>query len=327
EENLIDGTTLYRSYKGKASTTKGFLDDYAFTIQAYLNLYEVTFNEDYLSRAKSLMNRTMEDYYDEEEKYFYYTPHDGESLISRKKEIFDNVIPSSNSAMARNLMRLGLIYDERDWLALSESMTNSLSTLVRSEPEYMCNWGIALLENKKSTAEVVFVGNTSDTLRKQFQSGFHPFSISLGATTVPTDGTTQLPLLEGKTTIDGQSTIYVCFNKSCKLPVHTVEEAVEQMLEQNQSQSESESGEQYKPPLGVPCLLARHIRRTSWENPIKKKTASNPEAAFYSTKLSYLSYTNPRAGDDKFYCYGKLKKISNAARRQPTGRAKRHFLA
>src|SRR5690606_36485052 len=127
EENLIDATTLYRSYKGKASTTKGFLDDYAFTIQAYLNLYEVTFNEDYLSRAKSLMNRAMEDFYDEEEKYFYYTPHDGESLISRKKEIFDNVIPSSNSAMARNLMRLGLIYDERDWLALSESMTNSLS--------------------------------------------------------------------------------------------------------------------------------------------------------------------------------------------------------
>lgn len=227
EENLIDGTTLHRSFKGKASATKGFLDDYAFTIQAYVNVYEVTFNEAYLSRARDLMTRAMEDFYDEEEKYFYYTPHHGESLISRKKDIFDNVIPSSNSAMARNLMRLGLIYDERDWLALSESMTNSLSSLIRTEPNYMSNWGIALLENKQSTAEVVFIGDTADTLRKQFQAGYHPFSISLGTVSIPIGS--HLPLLEGKTTIDGQPTIYVCFNKTCRLPVHTVEEAVEQV--------------------------------------------------------------------------------------------------
>src|SRR5690606_33011559 len=148
---------------------------------------------------------------------------EGESLISRKKEIFDNVIPASNSAMARNLQRIGLLYDESEWLTLSESMTGSLSSLTRSEPNYMSNWGIALLESKQPTAEVVIAGDTDGTLRKQYQSGFHPFSIFLGANN---PATSPLPLLEGKTTLGGRPTIYVCFNKTCRLPVHTVEEAV-----------------------------------------------------------------------------------------------------
>jgi uncharacterized protein len=230
ESETKDGTTLYRSYKGKPSVTTGFLDDYAFMIQAYVKLYEVTFDEAYLASAHELMDFTMKNFFDPTDGFFFYTHHEGEELISRKKEIFDNVIPSSNSVMARNLMALGLIYDQNDWIALAEKMIGSLSQLIRSEPNYMSNWAIGLLESKHPTAEVVFIGEQYDRLRKEFQTRFYPFSVTLG-----TSSESSLPLLEGKVTIDNQSTIFVCFNKTCKLPVHTVAEAEKQMFEATKS--------------------------------------------------------------------------------------------
>nr|PZN56143.1 MAG: thioredoxin domain-containing protein [Bacteroidota bacterium] len=222
--HLREGTTLYRSFKGKRSSTTGFLDDYAFTIQAAIDLYEVTFNEDYLEDAASLLRHTLKDFFDEKERYFFYSHHEGESLISRKKEIFDNVIPGSNSVMARNLRRLGLIYDNEEWISLSTEMTTAFADITRAEPNYMSYWGITLLESKQPIAEVVFIGEEAHRLREEFQIGYYPFSVSLGSTT-----SSNLPLLQGKEALEGKSTVYVCYNKSCRLPVHTVKEAVEQV--------------------------------------------------------------------------------------------------
>lgn len=225
EMKIKDGTTLHRSFKGRPSATEGFLDDYACMIQAYINLYQVTFNEEYLGKARELMEFTLKNFFDPEDGFFFYTHHEGEELISRKKEIFDNVIPASNSIMARNLLTLGLIYDQDEWLTRADQMISSLSQLIRTEPNYMSNWGIALLESKHPIAEVVFVGNECNQLRKQFQTRYYPFSISLG-----TPSESDLPLLEGKVTIDNRSTIFVCFNKTCKLPVHTVSDAELQIM-------------------------------------------------------------------------------------------------
>jgi uncharacterized protein YyaL (SSP411 family) len=223
EKELIKDKTIYRSYKGKASQTKGFLDDYAFVIQAYINLYQVTFEESYLEKAKGLMEFAIDNFFDKKEKFFFYT-HDNTELITRKKEVFDNVIPSSNSVMARNLLFLGTIWDNNDWKNLSNEMTASLTELILSEPNYMSNWAIALLESKQPLAEVVFIGDDSPQLRREFQEQFHPFAITMGSKTE-----SSLPLLEGKVTIEKKTTIYVCFNKTCKLPVHTIPEAIKQM--------------------------------------------------------------------------------------------------
>ena len=222
--NLRDGTTLYRSFKGKRSPTLGFLDDYALTIQACIDLYEITFDESYLEEAAVLLSHAMENFFDSRERYFFYSHQEAESLISRKKEIFDNVIPSSNSIMARSLRRLGLIYDKAEWVELADEMTSALADLTRTEPNYMSNWGIALLESKQPIAEVVFVGDDVHKLREEFQSGYYPFSLSLGSKTQST-----LPLLQDKEALGGRSTVYVCFNKTCRLPVHTVPEAVKQV--------------------------------------------------------------------------------------------------
>ncbi|MDO7744599.1 MAG: AGE family epimerase/isomerase, partial [Pedobacter sp.] len=108
---LSDLTTekggLYRNYKnGKASIT-AFLDDYAFFIAALIALYEVDFDENWLSEAKKLTEYVLTNFRDLDSPMLFYTAANGEKLIARKHEIMDNVIPSANSVMAQNLKHLG----------------------------------------------------------------------------------------------------------------------------------------------------------------------------------------------------------------------------
>jgi uncharacterized protein len=224
ENELMEGTKLFRSFKGHRSNTEGFLDDYAYVIQAYLKLYQVTFKEYWLQRAALLLEFTLEKYFDEAEGYFFYSGSDAEGLIARKKEIFDNVIPSSNAIMAQNLLHLGIILDKEEWKTKATAMVTSFAHLIKGEPNYMSYWAIAYTEIKKGMAEVVIVGDDYDSLRKEIQTSFHPFALFMG-----TKDKSELPLIADKGLVDGKSTVYVCRNKTCLLPVHTAE-AANQMI-------------------------------------------------------------------------------------------------
>ena len=204
---------------------KGFLDDYAFVIQAHISLYEVTFNEYWIHRAKALMEHTMQNFFDSTDGFFHYARQNAEKLIAARKEIFDNVIPSSTSVMAQNLYHLGIIFDDTAWKTISEKMTFSLGHLITSEPNYMSNWGIVYTEMKKGMAEVAFAGPGAADAAQQIFSEFSPFVLAMG-----TEHQSTLPLMEGKTAPDNRLTIYVCYNKTCKRPVHDVKEAMAEIV-------------------------------------------------------------------------------------------------
>ena len=224
ENELTEGLVLFRSYKGKRSHVKGFLDDYAYVIQACISLYQVTFDEYWLNRAKALAEHTIENFYDSSDGFFRYARQDGEKLIAPQKEIFDNVIPASNSVMAQALYHLGVLWDSEEWKKLAGDMVFSLGHLITTEPNYMSNWGIAYAEMKKGMAEVAMVGKDAQAASQQLHSNFQPFALTMGSET-----TSDLPLLEGKASSEDKLTIYVCYNKTCQRPVHTVEEAVAQI--------------------------------------------------------------------------------------------------
>lgn len=223
-EELMEGNTLYRSFKEKRSDIKGFLDDYAYVIQACVRLYEVTFDESWISTAEQLLQYTINHFYDDKDGYFNYTDKGAEKLIAIKKEIFDNVIPSSNSVMARNLIHLGIILDHEKWKEMASNMITPLTNLIHTEPNYMSNWAIGLTELKKGMAEVIFIGNDIDALRNEFTHEYQPYTLLMGA-----KESGNLPLVQDKIAMNGRSTIYVCYNKTCKLPVHRVEEARKQL--------------------------------------------------------------------------------------------------
>lgn len=223
EENLIDDK-VYRAWKGKRSVTEGFLEDYAFLIQAYTSLYQVTFNEGWLYKAKTWTEYVQQHFFDADEGFFFYSADTAEALIARKKEIFDNVIPGSNSVMARNLYLLGLLLDRDDWKEQGRSMTSKLLHLIASEPVYTCNWAVLLSELIYEPSTVVFSGPQALSYRQEFMNQYYPFVITLGTT-----NTSELPLLREKEQEDGETRIFVCYNKVCQLPVTDVEAARKQL--------------------------------------------------------------------------------------------------
>jgi uncharacterized protein len=222
ESKLINENKIYRSFKNKKSTTTGFLDDYAFLIQAYTSLYQTTFNEDYIHQAEKWCEKALTEFFDEHEGYFYFNSNLAEQLIARKKEIFDNVIPSSNAVMTRNLYHLGIILDRQEWKDMAADMVKRLSSLIESEPAYMCHWAVLATEMAKGMAEIVMVGKNIEPLRKELAQHYLPFSLTTG-----TSSTSNLPLIAGRET--DKETIFVCFQKSCKLPVHNVQDALTEL--------------------------------------------------------------------------------------------------
>jgi len=224
ESHLIVDGTVYRAFKNKHSATEGFLEDYAYLIQAYTSLYQVTFNEGWLFKAVTWCNYVQEHFYDLSDGYFFFSSNSAESLIARKKEIFDNVIPGSNSLMARNLFTLGTLLDREDWKKQSHAMISKLSTLIESEPGYMCHWAVLLSEIIHTPAEVVISGSEALAIRQELHSHYLPFTVTVGS-----DHKSSLPLLQGREPKLNQTLIYVCRNGACQLPVKTIQHAFEQL--------------------------------------------------------------------------------------------------
>jgi uncharacterized protein YyaL (SSP411 family) len=224
EKEMMEGRVLYRAFKNKRGNTPAFLEDYAWLINAYISLYQATFDESFLTKASTLSEAVIKDFWDPEQTYFHYTAHSAEPLVARKKEVFDNVIPASNSVMARNLYRLGSIVDKDNWKKMAAEMAARLAPLVVKEPTHMANWAMLLLENIQGLRDIAIAGPEHLAHRKELAKSYLPFAVFMGAATG-----SKLPLLQGKTTIDGKTAIYVCYNKTCKLPVTTVKEALEQM--------------------------------------------------------------------------------------------------
>ncbi len=212
---------LHRNYKNGTSNIDAFLEDYAAAIDGYLALYEITFDEQWIDEANKLMTYVFNQFYDEKDHFFYFTDKDGPDLIARKKEVQDNVIPASNSIMARNLLRLGVILDRNDYKEIGSEMAYKMKESSLKQTSFMANWAVLLSELQQPMAEIVIVGPKYNELRSEFQKRSVPYAIFMGA-----EKSSDLPLLQRKIAVGGKTTIYVCFDKACKLPVHSVAEAV-----------------------------------------------------------------------------------------------------
>ena len=232
EHMLTDGDVLFRSFKGARSATQGFLDDYAWFIMALVRHYTVTFDESSLHRAQALTRQVLLRFAGPDEPYFYYNANDTEALIARKKDIFDNVIPSANAVMAQNLHVLGTLLDNSEWKELGAELIVSMKSLTMSEPSYMAHWAIALAEVKTGLTQVAIVGESAsdvEDVRRDLQRTFSPFAVCMGMTTKST-----LPLLAGKTASGNRTTVFVCENNVCLQPVHNAQDALALIRETSQ---------------------------------------------------------------------------------------------
>lgn len=211
-------------YRFEDKNIEGFMEDYAAVIQAFIKYYETTFDRTYLDLARMLSDRANSHFYDESENLYYFTSSESQRLIARKKELFDNVIPSSNSLMAWNLVHLGTHFYDDEMVEKGKSMIAQVKNLIKQEPEYLSNWALLGMELSIPFAEIVMVGSEVNNFSKDINQLFLPNKILTGSM-LPNDN----PPFEFKSLMDGKTTIYVCFDKACKLPVTTVENALKQL--------------------------------------------------------------------------------------------------
>ncbi|SEQ89875.1 thioredoxin domain-containing protein [Pedobacter rhizosphaerae] len=210
---------LYRNYKnGKASIT-AFLDDYAFLIEALSSLYEIDFDENWLNEAKQFSDYVLAHFTDADSPMLFYTSATSESLIARKHEVMDNVIPASNSVMAQNLKRLGLLFDEDAYIEKADAMLAGVEAKIKTYGSAYSNWAIQLLNDVQGINEIAITGLEADAIKQALNKHYIPNKITLGGTK------SNLPLLKGKQS--NETKVYICRNKVCQLPVNTVEEALE----------------------------------------------------------------------------------------------------
>ena len=159
---LLSKNRLSRVY---GSDQLGYLDDFAFTIKAFILYYETTNNKEFLDDAKKLIEFTISKFYNKKEKMFNYSSLEHEKLISNKVEIFDNVIPSSNSVMYQNLLFMGKLFDDILYKNIFNEMGNSLSKYLNTY-EFMHNWIYVNQINLFKVNEIKIIGkkNKKDLL-------------------------------------------------------------------------------------------------------------------------------------------------------------------
>jgi len=192
----------------------GFLDDYAFSIEAFVALYEATFQIDWLLKAKQLTDYVIAHFFDETKAAFYYTADDAEVLITRKFELMDNVIPASNSVMVHQLHKLGLLFDEQKYAQISAQLMANIFPQLKSYGSAYSNWSIRLLETVYGFNEIAITGPEYQALHKTVNQCYIPNKVLLGGQQE------NLPLLKGRVT--ASNLIYVCKNNTCSLPVSSI---------------------------------------------------------------------------------------------------------
>lgn len=225
---ILDGLStpqgkLYRTYKNGVAKIAGFLDDYAFTIEALLKCYLISQNELYLLKASKMTALTLQLFNNSESEFLYYTDNEADPLVAKTTETGDNVIPASNSQMAINLFELGTYFDKKEWIQRSEAMLALVLEEFQNYGSGYSNWGSLALRLTYPFKEVAIVGkNVDDYFLSLYKQGLT--NTIFAVSNVSSD----LPLLKNRY-VEGKTLYYVCQNKTCNLPVETVEQVIKQL--------------------------------------------------------------------------------------------------
>lgn len=217
---MINEKMLWHCYREGIAYIEGYSDDYAFAADAFFELYEITFDESWLFLAEKILNIAIHDFYDPELKMFYLTSKTMNTIGMRRTEIYDGVIPSSNSVFAQVLFKLGHALSKDEYIKISSEIIYKIKDKMLDNPHSFGNWATGMLDVCCKYYEAAITGKDSCLYRDKLNSYFLPNAIFVG-----TETSSDLDLLKGKTS-RGETLIYICENKTCLAPVTTIDEAL-----------------------------------------------------------------------------------------------------
>ena len=225
EKNLIKNNELLRSYKNGKAKIKAYLEDYAFFIDSLIDVFEINPNPKYLKLAITLGNYLIEHFWDSEHNTFFMTADNHEKLIIRPKSNYDLSLPSGNSVAAGALLRLYHLTQEKKFLDVSLKILESQANLAAQNP-----FGFGHLLNivymyLQKPIEITIMNSTNTELCNSLLRKFLPESILV----IINDENqikklSEYPFFKGKEFNDKKTTVYVCKDFTCSLPLESISE-------------------------------------------------------------------------------------------------------
>ncbi len=212
--------SLFHNYKNGKSSVNGYLEDYAAVIDAFITIYQNTLKQEWLDTANELTEYTITHFFDKEKNIFYFTSDMDPDLITRTIESSDNVIPASNSIMAKNLYLLSHYYDRSDYKEISKQMLHNVQPQIKSNGSAYSNWLDLMLNYSFDFYEIVIVGESANIKLKEFNTYYIPNKLIAGGISDSEEALLKNRFVEYKTLI------YTCVNNACKYPVEEIGEVL-----------------------------------------------------------------------------------------------------
>jgi len=217
--------TLYRSYREGRGRVEGFADDYAFVIHGLLDLYEASFDIEWLKFAIELQETQDRLFFDGKNGGYFSTSGKDESVVLRMKDDNDSAEPAASSVAAHNLLRLAQIRDKKQWEERAEKTISAFRTTLSRFPSAMPQILVALDFSSRKPRQIVIAGKKDAPETKALLSEVHrhflPTTILLVA-----DGAEgqkylgeDLEAIDRMSMVDEKPAAYVCENFTCKAPV------------------------------------------------------------------------------------------------------------
>jgi uncharacterized protein len=234
-EHLRDAEgRLLRSWRDGRAGGPAYADDHALLAEACLTLFETTFELRWFEEARTLTDRLLDRFLDEERGGFFTTAADAEALVVRPKDLEDNAVPSGSSAAADVLLRLAMLTGEARYEDAATSALRLVRDLMSQVPTGFGHALCALDRSLGPSREVAIVGDpasapTRALAREVTVERFLPNAVLAVAAPGDEAATGAIALLRDRPPIDGRSTAYVCERFACRLPVTEPEELAAQL--------------------------------------------------------------------------------------------------
>jgi hypothetical protein len=236
-KQLFSNNILFHRYRNGEVDIQGNLDDYSFLIWGLIELYEATFNTEYLQKALQLNTILIEKFWDQEAGGFYFSPPSAEDLLVRQKEIYDGAIPSGNSISMLNLLKLGRITNDPELENMALKISEIFSNRVKRSPTSFTQLLIAVDFELGPVKEIVISGNPKSpetyAMLKIVRGKFLPHKVVLFNPTNQNSPSIYniSEFIKNQPAIGNKTTAYVCANYSCQEPTNNIKE-LEKLLEQ-----------------------------------------------------------------------------------------------
>ena len=212
---------LCHTWKAGTAKITAKLDDYAYLINAMLQLASVSGNNRLVMEAAGLIDTVVQDF-GHDEGFFYYTPAGQSDIPVRKVDLYDGATPSANSIMAGNLWIAGMCTERTDWITRSNEMVYKMSGTAMRYPYSFGHWGQLIQRSIVGRRTAVFTGNDCKSIEGEFQVSFTPHVFPLFSEKKEPE----LPIFENKF-CDGNLYIFVCSEEACLSPVSSIGQALQ----------------------------------------------------------------------------------------------------